>query len=358
MQLTVRKYVNVRVGKPSVNAPTYQYLAPGSILTVLDNEFNGDNYDGLNKWYRDAADNYYWKGAFLDPVTFDPNLTNSWFDKLKIREVWNIEKGTNSNVLILDTGINRIPGVFADLKADVYLASTAFTTAKSIDPNCHGTHCAALIASREFAPYPVGVAPEAGLYVAKVSESGQLKDSTTLKSALTEFVKPEYDGKIDIISISQSVIKNDPELEDLILQHVQKKRIVIASIGNDIEMKNSDFVRYPAAFDNVISVGACNLDGTLAGYTLNPSKANIFCYGTDVKSYKNISELFPLTGTSQAAAIVAGVCALIVSFMKQKNMDYDLTTVLNLLRQGSVSTPGTGYPIVQPLEILKHLKQL
>jgi subtilisin family serine protease len=358
MQLTVRKYVNVRVGKPSVNAPTYQYLAPGSILTVIDNEFNGDDYNGLNKWYRDAADNYYWKGAFLDPATFDPNLTNTWFDKLRIREVWDIEKGGNSNVLILDTGINMVPGVFADLKADVYRSSPSFTTTKSIDPNCHGTHCAALIASREFAPYPVGVAPEAGLYIAKVSESGQLKDSATLKSALSEFLKPGYDGKIDIISISQSVVKNDPELEALISQHIQKKRIVVASIGNDIEMKNSPFARFPASFDNVISVGACNLDGTLARYTLNPSKAKIFCYGTDVKSYKSIAELAPLTGTSQATAIVAGVCALIVSLMKRKNMDYDLTTILNLLRQGSVSMPGAGYPVVQPFEILKHLKQL
>ncbi|SHK70613.1 hypothetical protein SAMN04488028_107198 [Reichenbachiella agariperforans] len=67
MKVTVTKYLNVRVGKPSVNAPCYQYLAPGSEIEVGEKLYLGDSYDGMDTWYRDEADNYYWSGGFLLP---------------------------------------------------------------------------------------------------------------------------------------------------------------------------------------------------------------------------------------------------------------------------------------------------
>ena len=58
MKVTVTKYLNVRVGKASVNAPSYQYLAPGTILEVEDKTYKGDKYEDKDDWLKDAAGNY------------------------------------------------------------------------------------------------------------------------------------------------------------------------------------------------------------------------------------------------------------------------------------------------------------
>src|ERR1700744_5797251 len=63
MKVTVTKYLNVRVGSPSLNAPCYQYIAPGSEIEVDGQLYTGDAYDGISTWLKDAGGNYYWSGG-------------------------------------------------------------------------------------------------------------------------------------------------------------------------------------------------------------------------------------------------------------------------------------------------------
>ena len=52
-------FLNVRAGKASVNAPCYQYIAPGSEIEVDGQLYKGDLFDGIDTWMKDAAGNYY-----------------------------------------------------------------------------------------------------------------------------------------------------------------------------------------------------------------------------------------------------------------------------------------------------------
>src|SRR5260221_6326526 len=106
MKVTVNKYLNVRVGKPSVNAPCYQYLAPGSELEVDGQSYPGDTYKDINTWLKDATGNYYWSGGVQNNFTKDQSL-DYWFDLLEMIDVQKIEEGENANILILDSGINN-----------------------------------------------------------------------------------------------------------------------------------------------------------------------------------------------------------------------------------------------------------
>ena len=74
MKVTVKVFLNVRVGKPSVNAPCYQYLAPGTELEVDGNLYPGDKFEGIDTWLKDEAGNYYWSGGVnYNPIqTFTP----------------------------------------------------------------------------------------------------------------------------------------------------------------------------------------------------------------------------------------------------------------------------------------------
>jgi subtilisin family serine protease len=353
MKVTVNKYLNVRVGKPSVNAPCYQYLAPGSELEVDGQSYPGDTYKDINIWYKDAADNYYWSGGvqnnFIKNQSFD-----YWFDLLEMIDIQKIEGGENANILILDSGINDfLPAFNTALVQPASNFAPNSNSTLSKDGDCHGTHCSGLIAAR-LTEYKVGVATKSKIYCGKITENGELDDSGTMKSALREFLKGNYD--FDVISISQTTIADDHELQTLIQNHVDKKRIVIAAIGNDNQLSNSNKKRYPGFYDNCISVGACDKNNQLSAYTCYPSKVNIFCYGTNILSYKK--DPFPqtLTGTSQSTAIVAGICALIISFLKKQRIDYDQTSVRNLLRKYSTSLEGyPNFPLIQPKLIFNKL---
>ncbi|MCW3104129.1 MAG: hypothetical protein JWO09_2569 [Bacteroidetes bacterium] len=69
MKVTVKYYLNVRVGKPSVNAPCHGYLVPGTEIEVDGKLYDGDQFEGTYKWMKDNAGNYYWAGGINSPVT-------------------------------------------------------------------------------------------------------------------------------------------------------------------------------------------------------------------------------------------------------------------------------------------------
>jgi len=357
MKVTVKDYLNVRVGKPSVNAPTYQYLAPGSKIEVDNDFYPGDTYDGINKWLRDQTGNYYWSGGFkLDKVD-NTEFSSYWFEALELVTLRKIEQGKNSTVLVLDSGINKNLEVF---KGRPIVYENNFVkgskTIESIDVDSHGTHCAALIGGKESKDF-LSVAPESQLIIGKITENGQLDDSTTLQEALDYFVDEKY--KIDVISISQTIVNDVPKVKMSINEHIKRGRIVVAAIGNDTQNRNLNKKRYPGFYEECISVGSCEVNNSLSKYTCYPDRASIFCYGTDIKSFKRDSYPEPLTGTSQATAIVAGIVALIVSFCKGNSIKYTSSQIKELLEK--YSTPlsdHSNYKLIRPLLIFEKLKSL
>jgi hypothetical protein len=356
MKVIVTKYLNVRVGKPSVNAPCYQYLAPGSELKVDGTLYKGDKYEGIDTWMKDAAGNYYWSGGVESHYPVNTEALDFWFDQLKIKDIWNTykEKGDKSTVLILDSGINNNLSVFKDVIVNgIKNFAVNSQNTYSNDKNSHGTHCAGLIASVS-SDYKVGVAPLSKLLVCKVTENGQLKNGTELKNALREYLITDY--KFDVISISQTIVQEDTDLQQLIQAHINNKKIVVAAIGNNSTLQNSNWKRFPGYFDDCISVGACESNNLLSKYTCTPDKATIFAYGSNIGSYQKNEFPEPLTGTSQATAIVAGICSLIVSFLKKKRIPFDQAFISELIRKYSVPmTNGSKYRLIDPYSIFSNL---
>lgn len=352
MKVTVTKYLNVRVGKPSLNAPCYQYLAPGSEIEVEDQSYTGDSFDGINTWLKDGAGNYYWSGGLnYSPKEVEKN--DYWFELLELHEVQKYELGDRSSILILDSGIRVHDKVFGKRILAQTNFVTASTTMLSIDADRHGTHCAGLICGSPLNQVS-GVAPRSGLLVGKVTESGQLQGAETIKTALQEFLTEGYE--FDVISISQTLAEDDPALEKLIQDHIDRGRIVVAAIGNDSRKLNLKKKRYPGFYNQVISVGSCEPDDSLSSYTCYPSHATVFCYGTNILSYKDSLVPAPLTGTSQATAIVAGVVALIVSCLKKKSILYNQQIIKDLILESSNGVKGyPSYKIIQPKKIFEKL---
>jgi hypothetical protein len=357
MKVTVKDHLlNARRGKPSVNAAITRVLSPGDEIEIDGQLYKGDRFEGIDTWVKDEADNYYWSGGVDAERIQKTTAHDFWFEQLGIGEIWESERGSESRILILDTGFNNnIPALSNVLAQAAENFVPGSTTTSSIDINSHGTHCAALIAARE-TDHQIGVAPEARLFIGKVTENGELSDAATLKAALRFFLDDKF--KFDVISISQCIIDDDPELKSVIQDHVDKKRVVVAAIGNDSQRRNSNKKRYPGFYNNCISVGACEKNNGLSNYTCFPAKVDIFCYGTDILSYKTTMDPQPLTGTSQATAIVAGICALITSCLKKNNKQYDQDSIRNLVRK--FSNPLVGFPehrLIRPRSIFDNLSK-
>jgi subtilisin family serine protease len=361
MRVTViNNHLNIRVGAPRLHAPTYQYLAPGSEIEVDGEIYKGDFYKDVDTWFKDSGNNYYWQGGVEQKKTntsvVEGVFNDFWFQNFKITEIWNQfkEKGDQACALILDTGINTgITQVSSAVHGPIKNFVRNSTSINNEDAECHGTHCASLITAFDERQY-VGAAPDAKLLVGKISLTNSLDNGETLKEALREYLKDEY--TIDVISLSLELFKSDLDLESLIKKHKDKGRLIIASVGNDTLNQNREFLRYPAALLDCISVGSCSKDNKLSTFSMRPSKTDIFCFGEAIHSYRDSTHPKPLTGTSQAAAIVAGISCLVVSWLKKNAFTYDTESIRHLFSKCSIGLSNRpSLRLLQPNLIFNKL---
>ena len=85
---------------------------------------------------------------------------------------------------------------------------------------------------------------------------------STVNTKLAEGLAHALFGDYDIINISMGLKYPNTEVKSLIDRLVDKGVIICSASGNNIES-------YPASYDNVISVGACDSMGNKTEYTMN-----------------------------------------------------------------------------------------
>lgn len=84
MKVAVKYYLNVRIGRPSVNAPCQQYLIPGNEIEVDGKLYDGDQFEGTYKWMKDEAGNYYWAGGL---ISTDPHENSKEFLEAAVQQI-------------------------------------------------------------------------------------------------------------------------------------------------------------------------------------------------------------------------------------------------------------------------------
>ncbi len=325
MKVVVKDYLNVRVGKPSVNAPCYQYLAPGSEIEVDGMIYQGDPYEGVDTWLRDNAGNYYWKGGIN--YQKKENTYQDWMLRINLPQIWKKATGKGVGIAILDTGVstnNR--NIYYD-KVDFFV----FDAKVSIeDKHGHGTHCAGLIASRNI-DKSVGVAYESNLYVVKIADSGSISQSDTIRYAEAINWCASHPN-IHVISISWGSFIRNPTIkiaiQTAIDNAVKKNKIVVCAMGDATQFNDPGPI-FPVCFNNTIGIGSIPVDKLLYPY-LNES-LTLLLDGFNIPSYKLSGELIEMSGTSQSTAIAAGLVALLI---EKKNFNYTLGGI----RQSLVSS--------------------
>ncbi len=210
-------------------------------------------------------------------------------------------KGRGVKIAIIDTGIDY---THDDLK-DNFRGGRDFVFDDD-DPyddswNSHGTHIAGIIAARENKSGVIGVAPEADVYAVKVLDGAGFG----LLSWLIAGIEWSIDNGMDIINLS---IQGEDlqSLRAACESAYSAGVLIIAAAGNSSGRE----VLYPAAYSNVIAVTGTDANNMQAYFSPYGSEIELAAPGVDILSSIANWDYETLSGTSQAAAHVAGTAAL------------------------------------------------
>lgn len=282
-------------------------------------------------------------------------------EMIQAPSIWSKSKGTGVKIAILDTGCDLD---HPDLK-DRIIGGKNFTDddnsnqEKFEDYNGHGTHVAGTIAASENKAGVTGVAPEAELLIVKVLN----KDGSGQYEWIINGINYAVEQQADIISMSLGGPNDVPELHEAIKNAVNNQVLVVCAAGNEGDGdENTDELAYPGCYNEVISIGAVNLERESSQFSNSHPEIDLVAPGEDILSTFLNGKYASLSGTSMATPHVTGALALIKE-MCNKEFDRKLTEpelYAQLIRRtvplgNSPKLEGNGFLY---LTVLEHLSSI
>ncbi|WP_258083204.1 S8 family peptidase [Thermococcus thermotolerans] len=256
-----------------------------------------------------------------------PSQQIPWgISRVRAPDVWGITDGSGGviEVAVLDTGVDYDhPDLAGNIAWCVSTLRGRVTTnpAQCKDQNGHGTHVIGTIAALNNDIGVVGVAPGVEIYSIRVldaSGSGSYSDiAIGIEQALLGpdgILDKDGDGIIvgdpdddaaEVISMSLGGPTDDQYLHDMIIQAYNYGVVIVAASGNEGASSPS----YPAAYPEVIAVGASDVNDQIASWSNR--QPEVSAPGVDILSTYPDDTYETLSGTSMATPHVSGVVALI-----------------------------------------------
>lgn len=207
--------------------------------------------------------------------------------------------GAGVKIAVIDSGIvphENLPGFVKSL------AITPFPQHLN-QVNGHGTAVASLIAGvSEIAP---GLAPSAQLISIRVSNDLGKADCFAMAAGIIAAV----DEGVDLINISMGSEEDNPLIRDAVSYAQEKEIVIIASSGNS----GGADANFPAAYPDVVSVGAVDANGTHLYFSNYGELLTLTAPGLALNAAWPENRYVRTSGTSASAAIVTGAIAAIMS---------------------------------------------
>ncbi|ETI70455.1 intracellular serine protease, partial [Neobacillus vireti LMG 21834] len=182
------------------------------------------------------------------------------------------------------------------------------------DYNGHGTHVAGTMAATANDLGVIGVAPEANLLIVKVLD----KQGSGQYEWIINGIYYAIEQQVDIISMSLGGPADVPELHEAIQKAVASGILVVCAAGNEGDGRDStNELSYPAAYNEVISVGATGLGRQISDFSNSNEEVDLVAPGENILSTFLNGNYAKLSGTSMATPHVSGALALIKAITNQ-----------------------------------------
>ncbi|MCH5252635.1 MAG: S8 family peptidase, partial [Lachnospiraceae bacterium] len=251
------------------------------------------------------------------------NAENSYEESRKLKRI---------KVAVLDSGL--------DYDEDIpFVERKDFLGEEELHPlfqdyTGHGTSVASLICANKNDDSITGIAANVDLYVARILD----ENNAAPVSRVIEAVKWAMDKKVNIIHMSFGTKEYSQALYNVIQQAYNKNILIIASAGNDgTAAEDESTVEYPAAFSNVIAVGATNTENRKTEISSSGDELDIVAPGDQILSAGAFGGVVVDEGTSMAAAQVTGIAAVLWGKYPDKSNQFIRELLIRSANSSAVS---------------------
>ncbi|HSR95745.1 MAG TPA: S8 family serine peptidase [Kofleriaceae bacterium] len=228
--------------------------------------------------------------------------TTAWhLDLLGIPALWNAGiTGAGVRVGLLDSGLARVrgldrPGAFE------YIDTRGSSTTANDSQTGHGTRCASIVASTD--DRALGIAPDASIVSFQVTPFGDAV--LNLEHALEAIARR---GDIDVLLCAFAIASLPLRVVDQIGALAAAGIIIVTAAGDsDIPMG------FPEDVLQAVSVAGITRDQRALPSARRGTFIHVAAPAEDVPALNPLGDVVPFGDTSAAAAIVAGVAALMMS---------------------------------------------
>ncbi|MGL6107215.1 S8 family peptidase [Romboutsia sp.] len=238
-------------------------------------------------------------------------------EMIKAKNIWEDSgKGEGIKIAVIDSGCdieheslkNNIVGVRNFTNEDGSNHNIV------IDRVGHGTHVTGTIVANGNNNTILGVAPKSQVYVLKaIDRTGSGKLSWVINAIYYAIEK-----NVDIISMSLGLGSSSEKLEKAVKEAVKNNIAVVCAAGNEGDGNSNDFeYSYPAAYVDVISVGAVDKKGVPARFSNANLVIDVVAPGVDILSTYPDNQFAVLSGTSMATPHVSGSLALLKNWSRK-----------------------------------------
>ena len=241
----------------------------------------------------------------------DPFYNRMWqLQTVNAEYPWDVlTYGNGVNVAVIDSGCYY----HSDLKEALcggYNVMTGEDETDYSDNHGHGTHVAGIIAAQHNTIGVAGIAPKVNLYAIKITDTGTGIALATIADAIYVAVD-KFDCRV--INMSLAGPSNNTTLYEAVKYAYGKGVIMIGAAGNEGEKTNGTRLMYPAAYDEVIGVGAVTDENKRADFSQRNNSVFVCAPGYEyISTYKG-GKYGTADGTSQASPIVAAAAAIMLS---------------------------------------------
>ncbi len=253
----------------------------------------------------------------LETVPNDPLFVNQWHLReaadhdIDATEAWDLSIGSSSTLIaVLDTGVDA---THPDLGPAV-VGGFDFVNGDSdaSDDHGHGTHVAGIIAATaNNGVGATGIDWSSRILPVKVLDDQGDGDLDTVAEGIAYAVS----NGAKVINLSLGGLTSTSLLADAVAQASAAGAVVVAAAGND----NTEDAFYPSAYPEVIGVAATNARDAKASFSSFGERVDISAPGEAIWSTVSMGSCSlcspdgyaPLSGTSMATPVIAGVLGLL-----------------------------------------------
>lgn len=267
-------------------------------------------------------------------------------------------KGDGVRVAIIDSGVTLQDDFNTDKIEKGYNYINPSKTGNEISDldnatmKSHGTRVASIICSQENNEKGiVGIAPNVTIVPLIIYQDSKAPLSNVI-TAIEEAVSV-YNCSVINMSLGTTI---ESELLKKAVDYADESGVIlVASAGNDGKVRK----RYPAAYDNVISVGSVDGNNNVCSFSQRNENVDIMAAGNEL-TLINVNGGYDSgqKGTSFSSPIISGFAAL----LKEKYPDIDNSSFLKILKAGSldIETLGhdiySGFGVFDAMESIKFLE--